>query len=642
MGMISSVHCVLGLAAAVCLLFSAARAQPSRLECEVPGYVYKPGQLPFSNKGIEVVTLQLSPKRGSRELAAACTAVQACVMFTTDGYLLSLKTPGPGANDSTSGGTPPKLIPPTWDAAGCELDASKRTSSCCGTYVAQDSTYTISLVRQGKATTTGPLTDEQSPRLLAFSSRRERLQACDALVSTPWDWPDCPASCRVGCCAPRLLQNSRLGEGPDCAALAAGKPSPPGTILSPEYLTLAPHEQCREEPCMDACGFFRGPGSDVWDIVQSSGSQKEPASASSNSRSSSDGLVLAPGKPAATANNAAGQKRPAPITSVPVVWQAPPRDPAAVQSAAGCKLPGWRLLPRLLPGPRPNRPLELRGVVGAPYRTFNASLPLVAAACGRDIFCLGFTSSGRAFGLMERVRGSLSPVSTPEVSPTNQPSDPRDLITSDPSVDRNTTWLQLDLSWRPMSYCGGPCCGTWVTSRALRWRRRTGKTQPPTPGAVNQVQEPWYPGTAASGGWSAYSWALNTTQRLQQCKVLSGGGSLTLRGRPGGQYPKCSQECRVACCSADLNLDTSGGPPGCPQLVQQPTDQCTREACGDEACGFEAANKCDPYRTRTACAVAAVAGAASALSNAYAAVKTPLRPGSNMTRTDSGLACRLC
>jgi hypothetical protein len=208
--------------------------------CKVDGYSFRPQQLPSKWEQWQSVTLYtLHPKNTPKEVPlplptlaatkAACDALDACTMFTSDGYLIGVyRVSLDSASMQETLENERRLGPWQWKKmAYCR-------GKCCGTWVSS-AVNTAALASNQTSQTREVSSDEELPRagayigLLAYRLTEAAAKQCramqlgninDVTAST------CPKRCRVSCCTE-----------------------------AEQYMSDEPFLQCSEHECRLSCGF---------------------------------------------------------------------------------------------------------------------------------------------------------------------------------------------------------------------------------------------------------------------------------------------------------------------------------------------------------------------------------------------------
>jgi hypothetical protein len=206
------------------LLTAAAAQTRSRIrvvpaECDVDGFVLKKQHLPrslYSDSSAEVHTLQFEESAGLRQApkvaatAAACMRNKACVMFTSDGFLLGVRRTAftvaafnAAIARERQGGGPLSWVPMQYCAG-----------HCCGTWVATDLQQLLLTPAVGSSSLT-PVSAGDLARHLADDSVTVGYREFDAevmkrfcaasssvaAVKPAHTHQQCPRHCQVACCA---------------------------------------------------------------------------------------------------------------------------------------------------------------------------------------------------------------------------------------------------------------------------------------------------------------------------------------------------------------------------------------------------------------------------------------------------------
>lgn len=222
---------------------------------------------------------------------------------------------------------------------------------------------------------------------------------------------------------------------------------------------------------------------------------------------------------------------------------------------------GYELKPRQLPTElkQQNDPLGLAPrvllyTIQPPNQPAKSPVPLAtlsatAAACDAMDACVMFTSDGYLVGAYRPVR------------------DVTDLPQMLQVERRLGPW-----QWRPMRYCAGSCCGTWLSTSfdAKSLDVPATKAQAQAGRAVNA------PASTAPPGGGAES----DVPRLYGVDGLGEDCAAMRAGQVSSST--CPTHCQVACCALE-DADRSGYV----QMLRHRFWQCSELTCAEASCGFQ-------------------------------------------------------
>jgi hypothetical protein len=242
------------------------------------------------------------------------------------------------------------------------------------------------------------------------------------------------------------------------------------------------------------------------------------------------------------------------------------RQPALTKFGSGAPQPGWspascdvagyefkpRQLPEELSWQEGISQQVLLYTIKPPNTASKAPFPLAsvaktAAACDALDACVMFTSDGYLIGVYRPVTNVAALSKILELEKQVGP------------------W-----QWRPMRYCSGKCCGTWLS----KWfdAKTLTAAGPPTPaqsGGFKNASALAQPPSVASEANGLSSYGVNPNS--ERCAAMRAGAACSFT---------CPPRCRVACCAKeDVEYFAV-------KMSIHPFWQCSVQACL-RSCGFE-------------------------------------------------------